>query len=71
MNGHGKQSKYWICDTCAALRRWNAYKTAYTVIEDYCGWCHADYKQMLTPLRDLKNAEGKRADCTPEGADNG
>lgn len=59
-----RMSKYWICDACAALKRgWVPYKTGYTVCQGLCGWCDSDDEVMLTPLRDLRNAKGVRADC--------
>lgn len=60
------EDKYWICDTCAAQREWVPFKEAYTVISGRCGWCKCGVFEALTPLRDLKAANGRRADCVPE-----
>lgn len=66
-----RMGKYWVCDLCAVRRGWKPFKTAYTVCEGLCSWCDTKTTRMLTPLRDLKNKDGIRADCekTPEADD--
>ncbi len=59
--------KYWICDGCAVERKWTPFKTGNTLSMGLCSWCESNKETMLTPLRDLKDGKGKRADCTPEG----
>lgn len=65
MTNPERMSKYWICNSCALERGWK--KTGNTITTGLCGWCDDKEEGWLTPLRDLKNEEGVRADCTPEG----
>lgn len=58
-----RMSKYWICDVCALKRNWKPFKEAYTVCLGLCSWCDNDKEGTMTPLRDLKNDYGVRADC--------
>lgn len=61
-----RMDKYWICDTCAALRDWKCFKTGNTVCLGLCGWCDYPHEQAMTPLRDLTNPSGLRADCVTD-----
>lgn len=57
---------YAICELCAFERGWKPFKTAYTVSMGKCEYCNCGKEEMLTPLRDLKNSEGVRADVAEQ-----
>ncbi len=57
-----RMSKYWMCDVCAVRHGFICFKTGNTVSMGLCGWCDSDKEQWLTPLRDLKDGDGNRAD---------
>lgn len=62
-----RMEKYWICDACALKRGWKSFKTGNTLVLGHCGWCDHLSEEALTPLRDLKNAGGLRADLVAAG----
>lgn len=57
-----RMGKYWICDVCIIFNDLSCFKTVNTRAMGKCSWCNSDKESFLTPLRDLKNSEGKRAD---------
>lgn len=53
-----EKSKYWICDKCAAERKWESPTWSVTVMKGTCGYCGAE-DVMLTPVTDFKKPGGR------------
>lgn len=63
MSEDKRLGKYWICAECAAKKDLHPFKTGNTMTLGLCSWCDSPAESFLTPLRDLKTKEDKRADC--------
>ena len=56
---HKTSEPYWICDTCAKTKGWQAPMHNVTARMGQCGYCKTGKKELLTPVIDYeKSKEG-------------